>query len=269
MPSSPYLCTGTLGRVLWESKARAAAKAGFVRLSIYRHEHRQLRERGWDDLALLNLLGDLNLKVAEYDGAVLTMQSPGDAEETVAAAAAIGARSITVLEHSGWQPGEHIDQAAATLAEISDMAAEHDILVLIEPFAWSPLDDHRVAARIVERADRPNAGLLLDTWHLCRGPEQGRLDPTIDPAIIGAIQIAGTGPTPANPQSPRQIAHECMHHRLLPGDGHTNIASLLGNLTTRGVNAPVGIEVFSDKLNTLNPETAAHQAKDSFDRLTL
>ncbi len=84
----PYLSTGTLGRVPWEDKARAASNAGFTRLSIYHQEHRRLREQGWDDPALLRLLGDLNLGVAEYDGAVLTMQSPVGADEIVAAAAA-------------------------------------------------------------------------------------------------------------------------------------------------------------------------------------
>ena len=264
----PYLCTGTLGRVPWDDKARAASRAGFARLSIYQREHQRLLERGWDDAAIVNLLDDLNLQVAEYDGAVMTMQSPDGAPEVVVAAAALDARSITVLEHGGWQPGRHIAQAAATLGEIADQAADHGILVLIEPFAWSPLDDHRVAAEIVERADRPNAGLLLDTWHLWRGPERGQLDPAIDPAMIKAIQIGDTGPEPVGTPTPDEVAHECIHHRLMPGDGHGNIAGLLADLADRGVDAPFAIEVFSDELNTLDTDVAAHQSMACFKRLS-
>ena len=263
----PYLCTGTLGRVPWDDKARAASAAGFARLSIYGWEHRKLHERGWDDAAIRELLVDLRLKVAEYDGVVMTMRSPEGAEDVVASAAALGTRSITVLEHSDWHPGEHRDQAAATLAEIADQAAEHGILALIEPFSWSPLDDHRVAAEIVERAGRPNAGLLLDTWHLWRGPERGQVDLAIDPAMIKAIQIADTGPDPLSHPTPDEIAYECIHHRLMPGEGHGNIAGLLADLADRGVDAPVAVEVFSDQLNTLETHAAARQSMECFARL--
>lgn len=267
MPHPPYLCTGTLGRVLWDQKARAASAAGFARLSIYGWEHRKLHERGWDDAAIVNLLDELNLRVAEYDGVVMTMRSPEGADDAVAAAAALGARSITVLEHSEWHPGEHLDQAAATLAEIADQAAEHGILALIEPFAWSPLDDHRVAAKIVERADRPNTGLLLDTWHLWRGPERGRVDPAIDPAMIMAIQVGDTGPEPVGQPTPEEIAYECIHHRLMPGDGRGNIAGLLADLAARSVDAPLAIEVFSDELNALEPEVVARKSMACFEDL--
>ena len=269
MSHPPYLCTGTLGRVPWEDKARAASAAGFARLSIYGWEHCKLHERGWDDTAIVSLLDDLGLRVAEYDGVVMTMRSPEGTEDVVAAAAALGARSITVLEHSDWQPGEHLEQAAATLAEIADQAAEHGILALIEPFAWSPLDDHRVAAAIVERADRANAGLLLDTWHLWRGPERGQLDPAIDPAMIKAIQIGDTGPDPGGQPTPEEIAHECIHHRLMPGDGYGNIAALLADLFGRGVDAPSAIEVFSDELNALETTVAARKSMECFARLAL
>ncbi|MCY4134668.1 MAG: TIM barrel protein [bacterium] len=267
MSHPPYLCTGTLGRVPWDEKARAASAAGFARLSIYGWEHRKLHERGWDDAAIVSLLHELNLRVAEYDGVVMTMQTPEGAKEAVAAAAALGARSITVLEHSDWQPGEHLDQAAATLAEIADQAAGHGILALIEPFAWSPLDDHRVAAEIVGRADRPNAGLLMDMWHLWRGPERGQLDTSIDPAMIKAIQVGDTGPDPVSQPPPEEIAYECIHHRLMPGEGHGNIADLLADLVGRGVDAPLAIEVFSDELNALDPEAVAHKSMACFKKL--
>ena len=267
MSHPPFLCTGTLGRGPWEEKARAASNAGFARLSIYGWEHRRLHERGWDDDAIVNLLDELSLQVAEYDGVVMTMQTPEGADEAVAAAAALGARSITVLEHGDWVPDEHMAQAAATLAEIADQAAEYGILALIEPFAWSPLNDHRVAAEIVGRADRPNAGLLLDTWHLWRGPERGQVDSAIDPAMIKAIQIGDTGPDPAGKPTPEEIAHECIHHRLMPGDGHGNIAELLADLVNRGVDAPLAIEVFSDNLNALDPGEVAQRSMACFKEL--
>ncbi len=266
-----FLCTGTLGRIPWEEKARAAAGAGFARLSIYQREHQKLLQRGWEDGALRKLLEELNLGVAEYDGAVMTMQSPDGTDEIVAAAATLGARSITVLEgpseHGGWVPRDNLGQAAATLGEIADQAADHGILTLIEPFAWSPLDDHRVAARIVELADRPNTGLLLDTWHLWRGPERGRLDRGIDPSIIKAIQIGDTGPEPPGNPTGHELAHECIHHRLMPGDGHGDLAGMLADLKSRGVKAPPAVEVFSDVLYALAPHDVARRCMDSVGRL--
>lgn len=65
-----------------------------------------------------------------------------------------------------------------------------------------------------------------------------------------------------------ELAQECIHHRLLPGDGHGNIAALLSELTARGVDAPICIEVFSDALNTLEANVVARRAMDSFNRVS-
>ena len=226
-----------------------------------------MHERGWDDGALRELLEDLDVRVAEYDGVVMTMRSPEGAEDAVAAAVALGARSITVLEHSDWQPSEHLDQAAATLAEVADQAAEHDILTLIEPFAWSPLDDHRVAAEIVERAGRPNAGLLLDTWHLWRGPERGQLDLSIDPAMIKEIQVGDTGPEPEGNPTDEELSHECIHGRLMPGEGYGEISELLAEFAERGVDAPLAVEVFYQSLDGIAPAEAARRSMACFENL--
>jgi sugar phosphate isomerase/epimerase len=54
-----------------------------------------------------------------------------------------------------------------------------------------------------------------------------------------------------------------MHARLLPGEGEADPAGMLRDLDAAGCRAPVGIEVFSDRLNALPAREAAKLAADA------
>jgi sugar phosphate isomerase/epimerase len=57
----------------------------------------------------------------------------------------------------------------ANLALFCDIAAEYGIGGNIEPMPWTDVRDFAQGARIVERAARGNAGLLIDPIHFDRG----------------------------------------------------------------------------------------------------
>lgn len=197
------LCSGTLGHVPFLEKARAAAAAGFDGISIYVDEYEPgLRPR----------LDDLGLGVAEVDGALAWL--PGsrgtDVGRALDVAAELGGRSLTALELTGAPPD--LDEAATAFADLCDRAAAYGLGVHIEPFAWSGIATMAAAHEIVTRADRANGGIILDTWHLARGPDAGRLDAAVIPAIV-AVQLADPSPDPTG----LTLRDECMTSRRLPG----------------------------------------------------
>jgi sugar phosphate isomerase/epimerase len=49
-------------------------------------------------------------------------------------------------------------------------AGEVGTRVALEPLPFSNVTDFRLAAELVVAADHPAAGLVLDIWHLERGP---------------------------------------------------------------------------------------------------
>jgi sugar phosphate isomerase/epimerase len=232
------LCSGTLGRVPFATKARAAAAAGFTGISIYSHEF---------EPGLRPLLDDLGLAVAEVDGALAWLPGQPGAEvgRVLDLASELGARSITVLETTGIAPDPGL--AADAFGELCDRAVPFGLLVHLEPFAWSGIATLARAHEIVARAGHTNGGILLDTWHLVRGPDQGRLDPQALHSVV-AVQVSDPAPVPGP-----NLRDECMAERLLPGPVSRSILDQLPPV-------PVEVEVFGVPGATVDAARAAYGA---------
>lgn len=217
------LCSGTLGRVPFRDKARAAAAAGFTGISIYHHEV---------EPGLRPLLDDLGLSVAEVDGSMAWLAGQPGAEpaRVLDLAAELGARSVTVVEVTGEAPDPGV--AADAFGALCERAVPLGLGVHVEPFAWSGIGTLALAHEIVARAGHTNGGILLDTWHLVRGPDRGVLDPQAAHAVV-AVQVSDPAPVPGP-----NLRDECMTERWLPG---AVSRSILARLPAR---VPVEIEVF-------------------------
>jgi sugar phosphate isomerase/epimerase len=221
------VCSGTFGSsVPIRQKAEAAARAGFEGISVYAREY---------EPGLQNRLADLGLTVAELDGATAWMPGqPGiSVERAVEIAADLRARSVTILETTGQalDPG----LAAEHLARVCELAAPSGIDVDIEPFAWSGLATVAAAADIVRRCGHPRGGIMLDVWHLVRGPDQGELDRAHHDLVHG-IQVCD--PVPDAERRPLSLRDECMSDRRLPGTWAARVVQALPGV-------PVELEVFA------------------------
>src|SRR6185312_1688084 len=107
-----------------------------------------------------------------------------------------------------------VDRAAADLRELGEVAAPMGIRVGYEALAWGRhVNDHRDAWEIVRRADHPNVGLILDSFHtLVR-----RIDPDTIRAIPGdrifIVQLADA------PRIDMDLLYLSRHFRSMPGEG--------------------------------------------------
>jgi sugar phosphate isomerase/epimerase len=254
------LCSGTIRTTPFDLTVRAAADAGFQGISLYFEEYRTARSSGWSDLDLRTFMDDHGITVAELDGRMDWL--PGDtgaasAGEFVAAAASLGARSITVLEVRGRRVGDTLAlrDVASAFASVCDRAADQDLLAHIEYFPQSGIPDLGTAYEIVRAAGRGNGGVMVDSWHHLRGTDAGRFDPAFPGESILAVQLGDVAPAP----SP-DLAHEMMHHRLLPGTGAGDLAGLVRSVREQGCVAPMEVEVYSDELAALDPFVAARRA---------
>ena len=250
-PERLVLCSGSLGSVPLDTKLRAAAAAGFGWVSLYGHEYRAAVEAGVDCAALLRELG---LRVAEVDGVAVTMGSDETFAEALDIARAVEARSITIVETSAYDPADTTQVTAAIEAfrRHCDLADRHGVLVHIEPFAWSDLCRTKDCAVIINEAGRSNGGLLLDLWHLVRGPDEGNIDPALHPSSVFEVQLADTVGEPWD-----NVRDECMGRRLLPGQGHADLSNHVAELATVGALPLVGVELFGRGANTDRPGDAA------------
>ncbi len=270
------LCAGTVRRATLRQKVEAARAGGFQGLSLYLSDYERARAEGWSDRGLRSLLDDHGMAVAELDGrmrwlstakgpeesaeGIGTSVEEGTVERFLAAASALGARSVTALEADGRRVGRDVpmDAAAGAFAALCDRAAGADLLVHIEYFPWSGIPDLATAYEVARRAGRPNGGVMVDIWHHVRGPDAGALDLGVPGAAVLAVQVGDVLPVPGP-----SVRHEAMHERQLPGEGAASVGSIVRALRDAGCTAPMEVEVYSDRLAAMAPAEAAKRAGDA------
>jgi sugar phosphate isomerase/epimerase len=217
------------------------------------------------------MLADHGLEVAELDAATtwLPGSQPGTnasadevafsapaEEDFYALADSIGGRSLNAVEIFGVQVP--VDVAAEAFAGLCDRAAEHGLLVHLEFLPWSGIPDLASAWEIVRLADRPNGGVLVDSWHHLRSGQSLDSIRGVPGERITAVQLSDA---PAQPSG--SLVNETMTARLLPGHGDGQVVELVRVLDEVGCAAPVGVEVFSDVLRKLTLAETAEQAAEA------
>jgi sugar phosphate isomerase/epimerase len=256
---SIVLCAGTIPRATFRERVAAARGGGFDGVSLRLGDHARARAEGLSDAELRALLAGEGLAVAELEALTawrpgITPARPEHAEPHVLAVAeAVGARSISVVEGPG--ASLPVDVAAEAFAALCDRAAARGLLVHIEFWPGSGLD-LATAASVVATADRPNGGLLVDTWHLARTRDAAALLETVPGIRIGALQVSDS---PAVEEPEADYLAAALTRRLLPGEGALDLIALVRLLDTRGCDAPMGAEVCSERLAAEPPELVARR----------
>ena len=272
-PDDLVLCAGTVMGSSFRERVEAAAAAGYRGITLWAMDYRAARDDGLSAADMRAMLADNGLAIGELDGVSSWLPAgPGVAAAAMAEREAaglvipervfwevadeLGGRSLNVFELFG--DAVDTEVAAEAFAGLCDRAGEHGLLVHIEPLPWSGIGDVHAAAAITRLAGRANGGVLLDTWHHFRaGLDAAALTPEVA-AHVNGIQISDA---PALAES--DPMDECSHRRLLPGEGAADVAGVLRALRAGGVDAPVGVEVFSDALREPGMSSAAARAAEA------
>jgi len=138
-----------------------------------------------------------------------------------------------------------IDRAASDFAALGDIAAAHGVRVGFEALAWGRhVDDHRDAWEVVRRADHPNIGLILDSFHtMGRG-----IDPQTIRRIPGDkiffVQLADA------PKINMDLLYWSRHFRNMPGEGDFDIAAFTRAVLATGYAGALSLEIFNDQFRS-------------------
>lgn len=229
------------------TRVSAAAGAGFTGIGL---RVTDILESGKELPAIRDLLDKHGMRTLELEHTWDWADAGSDPVEEImfAFAATVGVRQLNIpMFYSHPLP-----KLAQAFAALCDRAADQGVLVGFEFLPYSHVTNLRDGWRIVADADRPNGGLIIDFWHWFRsGAAPGDLE-AIPADKVTSIQLCDVASSPhAN------LAGEARHHRLLPGSGAGDTSTLLAALAAAGVHAPASVEVFSDELDAMAPETAA------------
>lgn len=164
-------------------------------------------------------------------------------------AEALGARDVKIAPGLGRDiahptPAElvpDIDRMTAAFATICREAAERGTSIVMEIMPFGDVSTIANARRIVEAADQPNGGLLLDIWHLARGGQDVAEIRDIPARFIGAAELDDA---PAR-QVGATLWDDTIHHRLLPGEGDLDQQAFIEAIRSTGFDKAWSVEILS------------------------
>jgi 4-hydroxyphenylpyruvate dioxygenase len=240
------IATVTMGGTL-EAKLAAAARAGFRAVEIFENDltffsgkPRDVRTRAQDlglDIVALQPMRD-------FEGMPEPMRARNfeRAQRKLDLMEELGANLLCICSNVHEDALGEVERAAHDLAELADMAALRGYRIGYEAMAWGRhVKDWMQAWDIVRTADRPNLGLVLDSYHIC--VRNNPIAPLADlPADkIALVQIADA---PAILMDPMSLSR---HHRCFPGQGDYPLDDFLEATIKSGYRGPLSLEVFNDQ----------------------
>ena len=244
-PNPVTLMAASLPRTPLRELIPSAAAAGFEALTLWPNAWRHaIRRDGLSLTDLRGLLDEHGITVTDVESVDDWRPATGGAGfpstgrvEAVEVAVALGARTLTTAHAVGGELA--LDRDAGAFAALCDDAAEHGLQVALEFVPFTAVPDLRTALELLHRADRPNAGLVIDLWHLARSGDAPAALADVPPELICTVQLAD-GPREPLPD----LIEDAVRARRLPGAGELPIADGIETLRRIGVRAPIGPEVY-------------------------
>ncbi|WP_027854138.1 bifunctional sugar phosphate isomerase/epimerase/4-hydroxyphenylpyruvate dioxygenase family protein [Marinobacterium litorale] len=144
-------------------------------------------------------------------------------------------------------------RCAADLHEIAEMAAKEGLRVGYEALAWGRyIADYEDAWDLVKRADHPNLGINLDTFHMfARGNTLDCLRNEITVDKIALVQVADA------PIMQMDVLQYSRHFRCFPGQGDLPVVEFVQCLKDKGFDDYLSHEIFNDEFRSSSPKEKA------------
>ncbi len=234
------------------ARAEAVAAAGFTGIGFTiddleaaqpTYDLPQVR-RICDDLGLVHL--EVELLENWWTTGSRRRESDQTRRSLLTAAEVLGARQIKIgpdveVVDGVVPPLADVSHWAAELHQLAAQAAEVGTRVALEPLPFSNITDFRLAADLVAAADHPAAGLVVDVWHLERGPSTLADLAQIPGDKVFVVELSDA---PA-PQS-TDLFHDTIHHRVLCGSGTFDVTGFVETLQHIAFAGPWGVEIISE-----------------------
>jgi 4-hydroxyphenylpyruvate dioxygenase len=250
------IATVCMGGAL-EAKLAAAAKAGFRAVEIFENDLTFFSGKPRDARAMADELG---LEIValqpmrdfEAMPAAIRTRNFERAERKFELMHELGAPLLCICSNVSDEATDDPARAAADLGELADRARQHGFNIGYEALAWGRhVRDWTAAWDIVRAADRPNLGIVLDSFHACvRGNPIAPMS-AIPMEKIALVQVADA---PALVMDPLSLSR---HYRCYPGQGDYPIGDYLGAIADTGYRGPVSLEIFNDQFRGASAATIA------------
>ena len=166
-------------------------------------------------------LQDKGITVADIE--IIRLNAQFQAENTqpfLECGAGLGAKNILV---AGDDPD--LKRCADKFAEFCELTAQYGMTADLEFMPWTQVPNLNAAMQVINQAQQPNAGLLIDALHFARSATTLAEIAAIDPKLIHYVQFCDAS---ANYEHTTEaLIHTARAERLMMGDGDIDLLGLL------------------------------------------
>jgi len=238
-------------------KLGAIAKAGFDGVEIFENDFLVFDESPRD---LGRMVRDFGLEITlfqpfrDFEGMPepLRARTFDRAERKFDIMQEMGTDLVLVCSNVSSAALGGLDRAAADFRELGERAARRGLKVGYEALAWGRhINDHRDAWEIVRRADHPDIGLILDSFHtLARRIDVNSIR-SIPKEKIFIIQLADA------PKIDMDLLYWSRHFRNMPGEGELPVEAFMAAVAETGYDGYLSLEIFNDQFRGGSPGAIA------------
>ncbi|MGY4827346.1 sugar phosphate isomerase/epimerase family protein [Sphaerotilaceae bacterium SBD11-9] len=175
--------------------------------------------------------------------------------------AAVGSRVLLVCSSTSTHATGDPDALARDLRRLAMLAVPHGIQVAYEALSWGrTVNEFPQAWDLVCRADAPNLGIGLDSFHMVAMKTPLDALDEIDPRKIFLVQLADFMWNEI--RSVQERIETARHFRVFPGEGvHSEqVAEMVLRLDRLGYRGDYSFEVFNDDYQQMPMGTVAQRA---------
>ncbi len=184
------------------------------------------------------------------------------AKSMIAMAAAVGAPLLLACSSTSQHATDDLDAVARDLRKLAMLALPHGLRIAYEGLSWARhINQYTQAWAAVERADMPNLGLGIDSYHIFA--TQTPLDALaeVDPAKVFFVQLSDF--MWQEVRTPEERMATARTFRVFPGEGVHSLAltDLVLRLDRMGYAGDYSFEVFNDDYQQMPMATVAERAR--------
>ena len=172
--------------------------------------------------------------------------------------AALGARAVLLAADDPERT-----RLVENFAALCGRAARFGLMIDLEFMPWTAVRDLAAALEVLQAADQPNAGVVVDTLHVARSNTSIDALRAVPRRWLHYMQICDA-PAVA-PTTTEALIHAARSERLFPGEGGLDLAGMVRALPP---DLPISIEVPRETLARPMPaEERARRALEATARL--
>jgi len=163
----------------------------------------------------------------------------------------LGATLMLVCSNTAADIPDDEERIATQLSELAERAGRRGLKIGYEALAWGTcVATFDKAFRIVERANNPHLGLILDSFHTLVRREDWSSLADLPANRIFFVQL---GDAPALDLDALSLRR---NHPRMPGQGDLDVAGFLRAVLATGYTGTVSLEIFNEKTLESAPATA-------------